>query len=81
VAAYWNITTSISVSEITEESVLMNSHLKEATLSGVNRCRNGLKPSRDHFIAMESENMWTVGPNALKGRVMVYKHMACVTVA
>jgi hypothetical protein len=39
-----------------------------STRYGKKRYDNGLRVSREHFILMELESLWTIGPNALKRR-------------
>jgi hypothetical protein len=33
-------------------------------------CRSGLRTNQKYFILIKSGNLWIVGPNALKGRVI-----------
>jgi hypothetical protein len=64
---------SISVSGTTEESVLMKLHPKISISHGWKRSKNTLRSNRK-LILMYSENVWTVGLNALKIRTIAQKN-------
>jgi hypothetical protein len=54
--------------ERTEESEMMKLTESNTSISYRQRCKNGLRSNRKHFILMESRNLWTAELNALKTR-------------